>query len=331
MSLSYTTILKYYLSNPGEVFSILILGERGTGKTKSVKEIARNILKTDVIVANCASFSDDTMAESELFGYKKGAFTGAHSNKQGLFEEAKGKILFFDEVHTLSKRVQEKLMTALQTESSGPSKGKFSYRRLGENRENHVVFRPVFASNKKVNELRKILLPDFFDRISQLTLKIPSISEDNVSVYEAFTKVWKNMQFEGHNEIPQIKPFKNWLKQINLSGNYRTLETIAINWQQGRLIDELKDESDIFEFVKSHFNEFIDITSDISKSSKFNFRKSVSKKRLELEYELDLIKWALSEEGYGSIEKTAQEGLKSQTRLKSRIKEIEKKLQTSDL
>jgi len=92
--------LKSYLSNPAPVFSLLILGERGTGKTKGITDLAIDLGKK-VVKTNGASFADDTLAESELFGHKKGAFTGAYNDKDGLLNEANKGILFIDEVHTL--------------------------------------------------------------------------------------------------------------------------------------------------------------------------------------------------------------------------------------
>ncbi len=95
-------------------FSILLLGERGTGKSRIVHDKSNHHL----VAVDCAAFEDDSKAEAELFGYEKGAFTGADKTKNGLFHEAKNGILFLDEVHNLSKRVQAKLMKALQTDSN---------------------------------------------------------------------------------------------------------------------------------------------------------------------------------------------------------------------
>lgn len=280
--------LNYFLSNPGR-FSILIIGERGVGKTKLIQELSEG--KEKVTVANCASFSDDTMAESELFGHRKGAFTGANEAKKGLFEEANGGVLFLDEVHNLSKRVQEKLMTALQTESSGENRGKFSIRRLGETITHPVAARPVFASNLTIDELKKKLLPDLYDRISQLVLEIPSIHQSKLNLKEEFSKVWKGMAFEKENKIPELKSFYTWLNKIKLEGNYRTLQSIAINWHQGRLM-KLESEENVFEFVKTQIQKFHSSTSLENKTFKYNFRKGVKKTEMEKEYRKALYVWA---------------------------------------
>ncbi len=310
-------LLRHYLNNPGKVFSILILGERGTGKTRWVKEIAKEKLHKEVVVVNCASFSDDTMAESELFGYKKGSFTGALADSDGLFKEAANRILFFDEVHNLSVRVQEKLMTALQTEGSGPNKGKFCIRRFGDSKTSYVELRPVFASNLKLSELKKRILPDLYDRISQLVLEIPSIHESGLVVYDEFRKVWLEMQFQMCKDVPKLEKFIDWLNRISLEGNYRTLQTIAINWHQGRLMFGKELEEKVFERVKSQFEKYHSSNAVVPQGTKYNFRKGVSKKDMEKEYKIAMLRWAFSEDGFGPKQIDVQKGLSTSTRVKN--------------
>lgn len=312
-------LLEHYLKNPGR-FSVLILGERGIGKTKWVKEIAEENLKTKVVVANCASFSDDTMAESELFGHKHGSFTGAIKDKDGLFKEAAYAILFLDEVHNLSPRVQEKVMTALQTESSGKNKGKFCIRRLGDNEATYVFVRPVFASNLKLSELKKKILPDLYDRISQLVVEFPSIHESKLDVFKEFKQVWEAMQFKQLNECPYSSLFVKWLKRISLDGNYRTLQSIAINWHQGRLMFGKEKEREVFEFIRNHFEKYHSSNKTAPQNAIYNFRKGVSMKEMEKEYEIAMLKWAFSEDGYGEVQKDVQAGLKTTTRIQDPTK-----------
>lgn len=305
--MKHVELLEQFFRNPGR-FSVLILGERGTGKTKWVKEIAEKKIQTKVIVANCASFADDTMAESELFGHAKGSFTGANADKNGLFKEADNGILFMDEVHTLSLRVQEKIMTSLQTEGSGKHKGKFCIRRLGDNSLTYVSVRPVFASNLKLEDLRKRILPDLYDRISQLVVEIPSLKNSKLAIYDEFTKVWHAMQFKEFPLVPSSQEFKKWLNRISLEGNYRTLQSIAISWHQGRLIFKDKSEDSVFDFVREQFSKFHSTFSPVQNQKGFNFRKGFSKKQLELEYQKALYDWAISKDGYGSVAE-AQKGL----------------------
>jgi transcriptional regulator with AAA-type ATPase domain len=321
--------LEAYLQNPGR-FSVLVLGERGIGKTSAINEIAKRISKA-VIIANCASFANDTMAESELFGYPKGAFTGANKGKDGFFKDAENNILFLDEIHTLPKIVQQKLMTALQTESSEDDeiRGSFKYRRFGETEAKHVKFTPIFASNQSISKLKDALLPDFYDRIAQLIVEFPSLEEKKADLYQVFSTVWDNMCFKQVNDpLPKVEDLKKWLKTLHLDGNYRDLEKIAINWHQQRLIKYGKIEKfeysneaerEIFNEVKNNFIKYHQSPSSISISfNGFNFQKGKSKKKHELEYEKALLEWALSDDGYGN-NKLAQEGLSYKGRINDRL------------
>jgi len=145
-------VLTGFLQNPGR-FSVLVLGARGIGKSRLINEVGKRVRGHAPTYFNCASVEGDSMALSELFGHEKGAYTGAHERRPGLFHEAnKAGMLFFDEVHTLNKRVQEKLMTALQTVEHNGEHGWYRFRRLGSDKEEHARFQPVFASNKCFGE-----------------------------------------------------------------------------------------------------------------------------------------------------------------------------------
>lgn len=148
-------LMKLYLDTG---FSILLLGERGIGKTHLANQ--ETVLQKEgkksaqgrFISANCASFAEDTMAESELFGYVKGAYTDASKDTDGLIKSAENGILFLDEIHSLSTRVQAKLMTALQTDDDN----NLTIRKLGSTKTEKVKkVKLVFASNKTIDELRK--------------------------------------------------------------------------------------------------------------------------------------------------------------------------------
>lgn len=301
-------LLRHFLENPATAFTILVLGERGTGKSSKISSVAQE-LKKEVIHVNCASFSDDNMAESQLFGHEKGAYTGAEKEHKGLFQEAKGNILFLDEIHSLSKRVQQKLMISLQTPGSGNNKGKFGFRSLGSTEVKFVDFRPVFASNLEVSELKKRLMPDFYDRISQLIVRFPSIREQELSIYDEFYSVWKNMQFKTCNKKPPKKLLGKWLSQIELPGNYRNLQAIAINWHQGRLIFGEEAEYRVFEFVQNQFKLSMDSNTVLNEENPYNFEKGKSKEEYETHFRQALYDWAVSSRGYGNPTAAAR-GLK---------------------
>ena len=125
-------------------FPVLIEGESGVGKELVARAIHASSPRRGrpYVAVNCAALSDD-LFESELFGHARGAFTGAHADRAGLFEQADGGTLFLDEISELSSRGQAKLLRALQ---------EGEVRRVGENFTRRVDARIVVASNRSLDE-----------------------------------------------------------------------------------------------------------------------------------------------------------------------------------
>src|SRR5436190_7913787 len=151
--------------------NILIQGENGTGK-----ELIANALhysskraKGPFIKINCAAIPKD-LIESELFGYKKGAFTGAMNDKIGLFEMAEGGSLLLDEIGEMPPYLQTKLLRVLQERE---------YRPIGSDRLVHVDFRLICATNTDLDvALREgKLREDLYFRINTITLRVPPLRE----------------------------------------------------------------------------------------------------------------------------------------------------------
>mgnify|MGYP000995742509 CR=1 FL=1 len=138
--------------------------------------------------------------------------------------------------------------------------------------------------------------------------KIPSIQESNLDVFETFKTVWDELQFKEYKTVPGTDSFKHWLKQIPLEGNYRTLQNIAINWHQGRLLFSGQNEEAVLEFVKNQFKNYYYGATYTTQGMTFNFRKGISKKQLQKEYQIALYDWAISEQGY-SNKSLAEKGL----------------------
>ncbi|MFK7797430.1 MAG: sigma-54-dependent transcriptional regulator [Aureispira sp.] len=276
-------------------FSILLLGERGTGKSRLAETT-----KTQgypFIAANCASFANDTMAESELFGYTKGAFTDAKSDKLGLIAEANNGLLFLDEIHMLSKSVQGKLMKAFQTDEHN----RFHIRRLGSPEEEPIECRLIFASNKSISELQQCLLPDFYDRIVQLVIEIPPLRESREDIYQDWKGVWNNLKI---GDPPKDNSaFKNWLINQPLLGNFRDLQKIAIHYHAyQQLSDKIKNtiaQKNGFEYAKS---EFLKYHGKNIEDNKFDSSKSLNK--LISDYKRQLALWAI--DYFGSAKKAEE-------------------------
>jgi DNA-binding NtrC family response regulator/tetratricopeptide (TPR) repeat protein len=151
--------------------SILVTGETGTGKGLLAQCIHRASTRRQgpFVSVNCAAIPE-TLLESELFGHVAGSFTGARSDKRGLFEEAEGGTLFLDEISRTSLTVQAKLLHALDTHK---------IRRVGATRDHAVNVRVVCASNTDLAEAirRGTFLEDLFYRLSDFTVHLPPLRE----------------------------------------------------------------------------------------------------------------------------------------------------------
>ena len=151
--------------------TVLLFGESGTGKELVAHAIHdRSSRKNRPFIALNASALPETLAESELFGHEKGAFTGAIASRPGRFELAQGGTLFLDEIGTLSAAVQSKLLRALETHE---------IERVGGRRTIPIDFRLISATNedleKKVAE--GAFREDLFYRINTIPLRIPPLRE----------------------------------------------------------------------------------------------------------------------------------------------------------
>jgi len=151
--------------------TILIQGESGTGKELVARTIHERSARRNgpFVAVNCAALPE-TLLESELFGYEKGAFTGAAGRKEGRFELANGGTLFLDEVGDLSLVTQPKILRVLQ-------EGEFE--RLGGTRTLQVDVRIVAATNQDVAEMvkEKRFREDLYYRLNVITVRVPPLRE----------------------------------------------------------------------------------------------------------------------------------------------------------
>lgn len=279
-------------------FSILLRGERGTGKSRIAKE-ANLITDNKFILVNCASFQDDNMAESELFGYEEGTFTGGQKGgKNGKFIEANGGIIFMDEIHHLSKAVQAKLMTAIQTKEGGT----MEIWKIGSSKPQKVKFHLIFATNKTIEELREILLPDFYDRIVQHVIEIPPLRETKGDREEDWGKSWTHLfgkVNDGFHEAPKEPELIKWLKNLPLYGNWRDLEKIAMYYNAHTKFKEetkrMDGSKDAFHYAKREFEKYHSVkTESALTDSIFKFTDLKKAAELEADFKYFLQEWAIN-------------------------------------
>ncbi|MDZ5034703.1 sigma-54 factor interaction domain-containing protein, partial [Clostridium perfringens] len=152
--------------------SILITGESGTGKEVVARAIhsQSNRRNKPFIAINCAAIPE-ALLESELFGYSKGAFSGANNNgRVGKFELANGGIIFLDEIGDMPLSLQVKLLRVLQER-------KFS--KIGSNKMINLDIRVIAATNKDIKEMikEKKFREDLYYRINVIPIEVPNLSE----------------------------------------------------------------------------------------------------------------------------------------------------------
>jgi DNA-binding NtrC family response regulator len=199
--------------------NILIQGENGTGKELIANAIHYNSnrVKGPFIKINCAAIPKD-LIESELFGYKKGAFTGANTDKVGLFELAEGGSLLLDEIGEMPPYLQTKLLRVLQERE---------YRPIGSDRLVHVDFRLVCATNIDLDlALREgKLREDLYFRINTITLRVPPLRERTEDVPLLCNHFLSKFNERYQKNVRSISPAAYHLLIRNRwAGNVRELE-----------------------------------------------------------------------------------------------------------
>ena len=203
------------------VVTVLIEGESGTGKELIAKGIHFSGARKDksFIAVNCAAIPEN-LIEAELFGYKKGAFTGANFESKGKFEEANGGTLFLDEIGAMPLHLQTRLLRVLQEQE---------ITRLGENTPRKIDARIIAATNDDLSELIKenLFREDLYYRLAVVPLKLPALRERREDI-PLLTEHFLKKSSSKHN-IKQPKPerevFGSFYK-YNWLGNVRELENV---------------------------------------------------------------------------------------------------------
>lgn len=201
--------------------NVLLLGETGTGKELIARAIHYNSSRRNkpFVPINCSAIPE-SLLESELFGYAKGAFTGAASTKRGLFEEADGGTIFLDEIGDLSQSLQAKLLRVIDDHE---------IRQLGSVHSKKVDIRMVTATNrdilKAVNE--GSFREDLYYRINVISIKLPTLRERKEDI-PVLTKHFLNKYaHEIGKPVRYIdETAMRYLTDYNWPGNVRELQNI---------------------------------------------------------------------------------------------------------
>ncbi|WP_328188550.1 sigma-54-dependent transcriptional regulator [Marinobacter sp. OP 3.4] len=200
---------------------VFISGESGSGKELVARMIHLQGPRSDApfVAVNCGAIPSELM-ESEFFGHRKGSFTGANENKDGLFRSANGGTLFLDEVADLPLAMQVKLLRAIQEKAVRP---------VGESREVEVDIRILSATHKNLPELVKdgSFRQDLFYRINVIELAVPPLRERPDDIPLLSTHILERIAKE--YECPPAKLSKGalaYLRDYAFPGNVRELENI---------------------------------------------------------------------------------------------------------
>ena len=278
---------------------VFISGESGTGK----ELVARNIhlmgtrRKENFVALNCGAIPENLL-ESELFGYRRGSFTGALRDKQGLIEEADKGILFLDEICDLSPMLQSKLLRVLQEKE---------LRRIGENRPRPVDIKVISATNKDIEKEveKERFREDLYYRLKIISIKLPPLKDrgcDILCLLEYFTQKFnKEMNLKKLRFSSEALDF---LLHYSWPGNVRELKNTierAIIFSKDKKISE--KDLNIFE------NEM-----NSEKNIKF---KNLTLKEVEKEY----IKQVLKEMNGNKTKAAKRLGISIQT-LYNKLKEF---------
>ncbi len=180
--------------------TVLILGETGTGKELVARSLHEQSLRSDkpFVAVNCGALPE-TLIESELFGHRKGAFTGADEHRVGLFEVANGGTIFLDEIGELPKAMQAKLLRVLE---SG------DVRRVGDNEPFQVDVRVICATHRNLEEMvhNGEFREDLMFRINTFEIRIPALRERMEDVPELAKHLVMRFRRDARSEDELLSP-----------------------------------------------------------------------------------------------------------------------------
>jgi len=243
-------------------FSVLVLGESGTGKELFARAIHESSARRSgpFVAINCAAISRELL-ESELFGHKKGAFTGAVEDRVGAFEKADGGTLFLDEVGECDEAMQAKLLRVLQPPSDcGPCHR--VYYRVGDAAERTSDVRVVAATNRDLLDAvnKGQFREDLFYRLAMLTVKLPPLRERKADIPKIAEHLLDRINEQSVEEEPGYNHKRisdsamRFVKQHRWPGNVRQLYNALIQaavMADGQILQKVDLESAVAEMPRT--------------------------------------------------------------------------------
>ncbi len=201
--------------------TVLLLGETGTGKEVFAQAIHTGSHRSDkpFVAVNCSALGHELL-ESELFGYRKGAFTGADRDKRGLFEEADGGTIFLDEIGEIPLDLQAKLLRALETKR---------FIKAGDTKESSVDVRIIAATNRnlKMEAETGSFRSDLYYRLQTFTIQLPALRERPGDIPELVRFFVSDLGDKLGKSIESVNPdFMAALMSFPYPGNIRELRNL---------------------------------------------------------------------------------------------------------
>lgn len=232
--------------------SVLIYGETGTGKELVARALHYSSARKDkpFIVVNCAAIPRELM-ESELFGYEKGAFTGAVTRRIGRIEEASSGTLFFDEIGELEISLQAKLLRVLQENE---------IERLGSNKKIKVNFRLVSSTNRDLKKMVEshTFREDLFYRVNVIQLNLPHLRERFMDIPLLVAEFVKEFCIRERKTLTVSDEVMKIFQSYHWPGNVRQLKNVierAVVLVKGKIIT-LKELPEEFLSLQEHTENF---------------------------------------------------------------------------
>ncbi|MDD2833738.1 MAG: sigma-54 dependent transcriptional regulator [Methylotenera sp.] len=200
---------------------VYISGESGSGKELAAKLIHKNSSRAEgpFIAVNCGAIPENLM-ESEFFGYKKGAFTGATQDREGMFQAASGGTLFLDEVADLPLAMQVKLLRAIQEKKVRP---------VGGTTEEAVDVRIISATHKNLTEMMDtgLFRQDLYYRLNVIQLKMPALRDRPADIPLLANLLLSKLCTAQQIDVPRIEPAaQTYIAKLPFPGNVRELENM---------------------------------------------------------------------------------------------------------